>query len=56
MLRYSALARFAKPDEIAEVLAFCASPKASYLTGVDILCDGGVIAGMPLRDKLVHRG
>lgn len=55
MLRYSALARFAKPDEIAEVLAFCAGPKASYLTGIDILCDGGVIAGMPLRDKLIHR-
>lgn len=55
MLRYSALGRLAKPDEIAEVLAFCADAKSSYLTGVDILCDGGVIAGIPFRDKFIHR-
>lgn len=45
MLKKAALKRFGNPEEIAEVLAFCASDKASYLTGVDILCDGGVIAG-----------
>lgn len=45
MLRTAALKRFGRPQEIAEVLAFCASDKASYLTGTDILCDGGVIAG-----------
>jgi NAD(P)-dependent dehydrogenase (short-subunit alcohol dehydrogenase family) len=52
MLRYAALRRFGRPDEIAELLAFCASEKAGYLTGVDILCDGGVVASMTLRDKL----
>jgi NAD(P)-dependent dehydrogenase (short-subunit alcohol dehydrogenase family) len=52
MLRYAALKRFGKPEEIAELLAFCASEKASYLTGVDILCDGGVVASMTLRDML----
>jgi NAD(P)-dependent dehydrogenase (short-subunit alcohol dehydrogenase family) len=52
MLRYAALKRFGKPEEIAELLAFCASEKAGYLTGVDILCDGGVTASMTLRDKL----
>jgi NAD(P)-dependent dehydrogenase (short-subunit alcohol dehydrogenase family) len=45
MLRTAALKRFGRPEEIAEVLAFCASDKAGYLTGTDILCDGGVIAG-----------
>lgn len=45
MLKTAALKRFGRPEEIAEVLAFCAGDKASYLTGVDVLCDGGVIAG-----------
>ncbi len=45
MLKSAALKRFGRPEEIAEVLAFCASDKASYLTGVDVLCDGGVVAG-----------
>ncbi len=45
MLRTAALKRFGTPEEIAAVLAFCASDKAGYLTGTDILCDGGVIAG-----------
>jgi len=44
MLKNAALKRFGNPNEIAEILAFCASEKASYLTGVDILCDGGVVA------------
>ncbi|NPU94370.1 MAG: SDR family oxidoreductase [Gammaproteobacteria bacterium] len=44
MLKKAALKRFGRPEEIAALLAFCASDKASYLTGVDILCDGGVIA------------
>lgn len=40
----SSLKRFGKPEEIAEVLAFCASSKAGFLTGTDVLCDGGVAA------------
>ncbi len=52
MLRYAALKRFGRPEEVAELLAFCASEKAGYLTGTDILCDGGVTASMRLRDKL----
>lgn len=52
MIRYAALKRFGKPEEIAELLAFCASDKAGYLTGTDILCDGGTVAAMTLRDKL----
>lgn len=44
MVKGAALKRFGRSEEIAELLAFCASKKAGYLTGVDILCDGGVIA------------
>jgi len=35
------LARAAQPGEIASVIAFLASPKASYLTGAVIAADGG---------------
>ncbi|MBV9871357.1 MAG: SDR family oxidoreductase [Frankiaceae bacterium] len=52
MLRFAALKRFGRVEEIAEVLAFCASNKAGYLTGTDILCDGGVVAGVRLKDLL----
>jgi len=45
MLETAAIKRFGRPEEIANVLAFCASDKASYLTGTDILCDGGTVAG-----------
>ncbi|QZH62231.1 SDR family oxidoreductase [Mycolicibacterium farcinogenes] len=54
VIRHAALQRFGRPEEIAEVLAFCAGEKASYLTGVGILCDGGVVASMALRDRLSH--
>ena len=43
-MKLSALKRLGRPEEIAEVLAFCASDKAGYLTGTDVLCDGGAIA------------
>ena len=57
MLRYAALRRFGRREEVAELLAFCASDKASYVTGIDIRCNGGVVASMTLRDKLaVARG
>jgi NAD(P)-dependent dehydrogenase (short-subunit alcohol dehydrogenase family) len=35
------LARAAQPGEIAEVIAFPASPKASYITGAVFPADGG---------------
>lgn len=39
--RNTALSRAGHPDEIANVIAFVASSEASYMTGSDILVDGG---------------
>lgn len=52
MVKMAALKRFGKPEEVAEVLAFCASTKPGYLTGVDIACDGGVLAAFTLKNMI----
>lgn len=35
------MGRVAQPAEVAELIAFLASPRASYITGADISIDGG---------------
>ena len=52
MVTDAAVPRWGKPEEMAELLAFCASDKAGYLTGTDMLNDGGVIASMTERARL----
>ncbi|MEV0355566.1 SDR family oxidoreductase [Nocardia sp. NPDC050697] len=46
-----AVPRWGRAEEMAELLAFCVSAKAGYLTGTDILSDGGVIASMHERSR-----
>nr|CEL20555.1 PUTATIVE OXIDOREDUCTASE PROTEIN, putative [Kibdelosporangium sp. MJ126-NF4]CTQ89466.1 PUTATIVE OXIDOREDUCTASE PROTEIN, putative [Kibdelosporangium sp. MJ126-NF4] len=45
LVKSAAIKRFGRPEEVAAVLAFCASEAPGYLTGVDILVDGGTKAG-----------
>jgi NAD(P)-dependent dehydrogenase (short-subunit alcohol dehydrogenase family) len=51
MVADAAVPRWGKPEEMADLLAFCASDKAGYLTGTDILNDGGVVASMNERAR-----
>ena len=46
--------RIAEVSEIAECVAFLASAKASYITGVTLICDGGWLAssGLPLEAEV----
>ncbi len=44
LIKYCAIKRLGHVEEIANLLAFCSSDKAGYLTGTDILCDGGCVA------------
>ena len=47
-----AVPRWGNAEEMAELFAFCVSSKAGYLTGTDILNDGGVIASMRERARV----
>lgn len=47
----AAVPRWGKPEEMAALLAFCVSDQAGYLTGTDILNDGGVVASVRERAR-----
>jgi NAD(P)-dependent dehydrogenase (short-subunit alcohol dehydrogenase family) len=40
------LGRFAEPEDIARVIAFLASDDAGYVTGAEVVVDGGMTAGV----------
>ncbi|MFA0815912.1 MAG: SDR family oxidoreductase [Anaerofustis sp.] len=44
-LKHNAIKRLGQPDEIAALFEACADSSMGYLTGVDIICDGGCVAG-----------
>lgn len=44
-LKFAAIQRNGKPEEIAPLYVALIDPRMGYLTGTDILCDGGCIAG-----------
>ncbi|MEY2927843.1 MAG: hypothetical protein RL367_2320 [Pseudomonadota bacterium] len=46
MIAASPAKRMASADEVASVAAFLMGPEASFITGSDLLMDGGVIAAM----------
>lgn len=39
------LRRFARADEVSEIVVFLASDRASYVSGAEIVVDGGLLAG-----------
>jgi 3-oxoacyl-[acyl-carrier protein] reductase len=41
---YTALQRYAQPDQIADFVGYLASPGAAYLTGAGLRIDGGYAA------------
>jgi len=47
-----AVPRWGNAEEMAELFAFCAGGRAGYLTGTDILVDGGVVASMRERTRV----
>jgi NAD(P)-dependent dehydrogenase (short-subunit alcohol dehydrogenase family) len=46
MVKASALGRMATAEEVAAVAAFLVSDAASFMTGTDVLVDGGAVAAM----------
>jgi NAD(P)-dependent dehydrogenase (short-subunit alcohol dehydrogenase family) len=52
MVTDAAVPRWGRAEEMAELFAYCASDKAGYLTGTDILNDGGVVASMRERARV----
>jgi NAD(P)-dependent dehydrogenase (short-subunit alcohol dehydrogenase family) len=47
MIDASALGRMGTDDEVAAVAAFLTSPAASFMTGCDVLVDGGFVSSQP---------
>lgn len=46
LVQRTPLGRVGQPDELAAVVAFLLSDDASFLTGIDVLVDGGVCAAL----------
>ena len=50
-MQATALKRVGQPDDVASVVAFLLSDEARYVTGAEVLCDGGYsLTGQPFAD------
>jgi NAD(P)-dependent dehydrogenase (short-subunit alcohol dehydrogenase family) len=46
MLDNTPAARLGRPEEIASVVGFLVSDEASFVSGIDLLADGGCLEGL----------
>ena len=47
IIETSPLGRRGRPEEVASVVVFLTSDGASFMTGCDVLVDGGMVATLP---------
>jgi NAD(P)-dependent dehydrogenase (short-subunit alcohol dehydrogenase family) len=50
-INYAAIKRIGKPEEIAYLFTTIVNKRNSYLSGTDILCDGGSVEGFQKLQK-----
>jgi NAD(P)-dependent dehydrogenase (short-subunit alcohol dehydrogenase family) len=50
-LELTPLGRLGEPEDIASVVVFLLSPQADWITGSDIVIDGGIISAIPMGDR-----
>lgn len=55
LLAHTPLRREGEAEEIVKVVGFLTSDAASYVTGIDILVDGGTIANMARMSVSMQR-
>jgi NAD(P)-dependent dehydrogenase (short-subunit alcohol dehydrogenase family) len=48
LLEQTPLGRLGEPREVAEAVAYLVSDQASFISGIDLLVDGGLIRGQGL--------
>ncbi len=56
MLEKTPLERLGQPDEVAAVVAFLLSDAAAFISGIDVLVDGGMLQGLVSAFSPSHDG
>jgi NAD(P)-dependent dehydrogenase (short-subunit alcohol dehydrogenase family) len=53
MVAGSGTGRIGTPDDIAAAAEFLTGPQSTFITGTDLLVDGGVVASLAVPDEVV---